>query len=166
MFRHYNFNQRNRRLLALSLALSISLALISGFSGPSKSSARNLKQSFAANERESHSSTHVPKETAAAENYGHVGLSFEANQGQTDSRVNFITRSSASTVFLTPTEAVMVLNGSRETAVGANSDSALGNLWSLRMQIDGANPQTQVRGVDELPGKVNYFKGNDSSQWH
>lgn len=36
-------------------------------------------------------------------------MSFEANQGQTDQSVNFIARGSGYTVFLTPTEAVMVL---------------------------------------------------------
>ncbi|MGH8009484.1 MAG: hypothetical protein ACREQ3_21035, partial [Candidatus Binatia bacterium] len=35
----------------------------------------------------------------------------------------------------------------------------------VRMQVVGANPAPQVEGQDTLPGKVNYFLGNDPTQW-
>src|SRR5262249_9145044 len=35
----------------------------------------------------------------------------------------------------------------------------------LRMKIVGANPQPEVAGGVELPGKVNYFIGNDPKKW-
>src|SRR5207245_11046128 len=35
----------------------------------------------------------------------------------------------------------------------------------LRLQLVGANPNPQVRGLEELPGKVNYFLGNDPTRW-
>ncbi|MFS8086668.1 MAG: SBBP repeat-containing protein, partial [Acidobacteriota bacterium] len=34
------------------------------------------------------------------------------------------------------------------------------------MKLSGANPQPQVIGVDQLPGKVSYFSGNDPAKWH
>src|SRR6266852_5638518 len=34
------------------------------------------------------------------------------------------------------------------------------------MQALGGNATPRVMGEDPLPGKVNYFLGNDSSQWH
>jgi hypothetical protein len=34
------------------------------------------------------------------------------------------------------------------------------------MQVLGGNANPRVMGEDPLPGKVNYFLGNDSSQWH
>jgi len=41
--------------------------------------------------------------------YGKVPLSFEANQGQTDPRVEFISRGSGYSLFLTSNEAVLTL---------------------------------------------------------
>src|ERR1700692_1056264 len=43
------------------------------------------------------------------ESYGNLPLSFEANQGQADSRVKFLTRTGAYNMFLTGDEAVLVL---------------------------------------------------------
>jgi hypothetical protein len=33
------------------------------------------------------------------------------------------------------------------------------------MQLIGANPTAQVEGLEELPGKANYFLGNDPKKW-
>lgn len=49
--------------------------------------------------------------------YGKLPLSFEANQGQFDSRVKFVSRADGLTVFLTATEAVLRLDANTE-AVG------------------------------------------------
>ena len=35
----------------------------------------------------------------------------------------------------------------------------------LRMKLVGANPSARVVGLDELPGKSNYFIGNDPKKW-
>src|ERR1700704_3231031 len=44
-----------------------------------------------------------------AENYGKLPLHFEANQGQTDARVKFLSRGAGYSLFLTSTEAVFKL---------------------------------------------------------
>lgn len=36
----------------------------------------------------------------------------------------------------------------------------------VRLRFEGAHTDPQVTGVDELPGKLNYFLGNDPDQWH
>jgi hypothetical protein len=55
---------------------------------------------------------HLPSGTSAwtaqlQAAYGQIPLSFEANQGQTDSQVRFLSRGSGYALFLTPTEAVL-----------------------------------------------------------
>ena len=54
-----------------------------------------------------------------SEAYGKLPLSFEANRGQTDQRVKFLSRGSGHTLFLTSTDAVLVL-AKQQTAVKAH----------------------------------------------
>jgi hypothetical protein len=89
--------------------------------------------------------------------YGKLPLSFELNQGQTDSQVQFLSRGAGYTVFLTPTSAVLSLK-SGVNAVGAQRTV-------LRMAMVGANPVSKVSGLDQLPGKSNYYIGNDPTKW-
>ena len=46
---------------------------------------------------------------SAAETFGNLPLAFEANVGQTDAQVNFLSRGAGYATFLTPTEAVLSL---------------------------------------------------------
>jgi hypothetical protein len=79
-------------------------------------------------------------------------MSFEANQGQTDARVKFLSRGSGYTLFLTQEGAVLSLHGTN-----ANG--------TLRMRLVGANRRAAIAGADGLPGKSNYFIGNDPKKW-
>ena len=119
------------------------------------------------------------------ETYGKLPLSFEANQGQTDSQVKFLSRRGSHCLFLSSTEAVLTLSkfpahrvGKRylaahqtqykeiETLNGAEEVLAAGGPGAvLKMKLVGANPAPHVGGLRELPGKVNYFIGNDPKQW-
>ncbi len=105
-----------------------------------------------------------------AENYGRLPLSFEANAGQTDSRVKFLSRGAGYTLFLTPTEAVLGLNKDQDKGVGlraANYKSTReAQSFVLRMRLLGANPHAEMTGLELLPGKSNYFLGNDPTKWH
>jgi Beta-propeller repeat len=82
--------------------------------------------------------------------YGKLPLSFEANRGQTDGQVKFLSRGHGYGLYLTATETVLKLR---------NETSA------LRMKFLGANPRPNVAGVDQLPGKTNYFIGADTRKW-
>jgi pimeloyl-ACP methyl ester carboxylesterase len=108
------------------------------------------------------------------EAYGKLPLSFEANKGQTDSRVKFLSRGSGYSLFLTSNEAVLalswradhsVLNTPRLSHEPTDTRKAKQGRSMLRMGLVGANPASQVEGQEELPGKSNYFIGNDPAKW-
>ncbi len=99
--------------------------------------------------------------------FGSLPLSFEANEGQTDARVRFLTHGQGYSLFLTEGEAVLSLkagakNGS-EMASGGEV-SATGQTV-LRMQLLGARSGVGIEGMEELRGKSNYFIGNDPGKW-
>ena len=101
--------------------------------------------------------------------YGKLPLSFEANHGQTDGLVKYVARGRGYTLFLTPTEAVLVLKN-QPLAVSdqqsARTDQTKNpSQTALRMQLVGANPHPKIAGLDKLPGKSNYFIGNDPKKW-
>lgn len=75
-------------------------------------------------------------------------LRFERNDGQTDRRVSFLTRAGGSTVFLEPACATFAVPGA-----------------AVRMRLVGAHAAATVAGAEELPGRVNYLIGRDSSKW-
>ena len=116
--------------------------------------------------------------------YGDLPLSFELNRGQADGTVKFLARGAGYNIFLTPTEAALVLSGSsaatETSAVNESEIASDGPAFRrrlersndpkatpplvVRMRLDGANPG-RVEGVQQLPGKVNYFIGDDASKW-
>ena len=72
----------------------------------------------------------------STESYGKLPLSFEANQGQTDPRVKFLSRGSGYTLFLTGDEAVLALRSRQSSVVssqksGVRSQKSEGRPWSL-----------------------------------
>ena len=117
-----------------------------------------------------------------ADAYNKLPLSFEANQGQSDAQVKFLSRGSGYTLFLTSTDAVLLLqkgtpSGGVKQPGGARIDEPVssqnlnrgndGRTKSavLRIRLVGANPAPQLTGLDDLPGKANYFIGNDPKKW-
>jgi hypothetical protein len=116
-----------------------------------------------------------PAKAEIKESYGKLPLRFEANQGQTDPRVKFLSRGSGYTFFLTPEEAVLVLRSApSEKAAKPGPKTASREIPSreeparrtvLRMRMAGANPAPAVNGLDALPGKSHYFLGNDPRKW-
>jgi len=129
------------------------------------------------------------------EDYGKLPLSFEANQGQFDAQVMFGSRVNGHELYLTPTEAVLALSSPpssklsrsllRETSSqqAANNHPQAGAHIALlesdggsegeldskpavfRMKLLGSSHMARAERIDELPGKSNYFIGNDSSKW-
>ena len=105
-------------------------------------------------------------------NYGNLPLSFEVNNGQVDDAVKYLVRGNGYTLFLTSGEAVLSLRrGSLKEKQGITGKSPKTDKSEataddvIRLKLVGANPKPKITGLDELPGKSNYFIGNDSGKW-
>jgi hypothetical protein len=105
---------------------------------------------------------------------GKLPLAFESNHGQAANQVKFLTRGPEYHLFLTPSEAVLTLHSKRPLSdkpaspiLSKRSDAEIPQAIAkiLRMQFIGANANPKIIGENELPGKVNYFIGNNPSQW-
>jgi hypothetical protein len=103
--------------------------------------------------------------------FGQAPLYFEANRGQVEGPTRFIARGRVGNVLLTPTEATLLLvrrnNAGREPRLDRAADPRGETLKtrSVRARFPGANEQACIAGRDELPGKANYFLGNDPAKW-
>jgi hypothetical protein len=107
--------------------------------------------------------------------YGKLPLAFEVNQGQTAPDVRFLAHGAGYQLFLTSQEAVLTLHrplaasprGTKGPTSLAGRRKPGGALKTsvLRMHLDGANPAAEIAGTKLLPGKVNYFIGNDPQKW-
>src|SRR5580700_7963579 len=78
----------------------------------------------------------VAQKENVANGYGKLPLAFEANQGQTAPEVRYLAHGQSYQLFLTNQEAVLTLR------------------------------QPAISGTKQLPGKTNYFIGNDPKKWH
>src|SRR5580692_1612502 len=133
-------------------------------------------QSFAQTTQPNTASHTDPKaQTRILDPYGKLPLSFEANHGQTDNKVKFLSRGHGYSLFLTGNEAVIALKKTppqtKETKLLPRRELAeklkggAEAVTIVRMQLAGANAVPRVGGAKELPGKVNYFIGNDPASW-
>ena len=106
--------------------------------------------------------------------YVKLPLRFEANQGQTDQPVKYISRGPGYSLFLTSGEAVLALSRhvrlegkqpnllsrrDRSTPTSSTEQAA------ISMRFLGSDSAAEVKGEQELPCRVNYFKGNDPAKW-
>lgn len=109
-------------------------------------------------------------EPSAKPAFGTLPLCFEASRGQGDGGFDFIARGRNCNFFVAPTEAVLTLTKADATD-GAGLDrhpvaSRVGRTTrELKLEFVGANTAAQMSGLGELPGRANYFLGNDPSQW-
>src|ERR1043165_8106915 len=84
----------------------------------------------------------------AAGALANIPLTFEANHGQFDAPVRFLSRTPRYTMFLTPTETVLRLRDA-----GAQNDV-------VRWHLGGASSAPLIRGEQPLETRTNYFRGN------
>ena len=113
------------------------------------------------------------------ESYGKLPLSFELNQGQIKGQVRFLSRGAGYSLFMNPNEVTLSLDkyarhrNLKHSKYDPNDPASYQSITNvieqsrdtLRIRLAGANANPQMDGLDELPGKVNYFLGSDSRKW-
>lgn len=175
---------RQMHLVSICVVAVLAIALIAHLraqeSSPNSNKASNLPPNpVAAAKSVSGSPSDLAASSRVSALYSKLPLSFEANQGQADSRVRFLARGGGYSMYLTPSEVLLSLHryhggGVRradfkspierrvdEHALAENVDRA-----TVSMQLIGSNPDAESIGVDPLPGKDNYLIGSDPRKWH
>jgi Beta-propeller repeat/Abnormal spindle-like microcephaly-assoc'd, ASPM-SPD-2-Hydin len=117
---------------------------------------------------------------SVARSYARLPLAFEKNEGQFKPTVKFAARGSGYAVFLTNDGArIEVLSQKSEGRRQKLKERSLPGFTGppqpiahgrpaanvFRLKLLGANPDTRVTPLDELPAKVNYLMGRNSKKW-
>ena len=99
--------------------------------------------------------------------YDGLPLSFETNLGQhPDPAVKYFSRARDYDLALTTNDAVFTLrNSSVGSANTSRGSSEIAPPEVLKMKLHGARTSPLVPDSAPLPGKLNYFLGNDPSTW-
>jgi hypothetical protein len=109
--------------------------------------------------------------------YAALPLAFEPNQGQTDAQVKYMARANGYTLFLTNQDAVFAFHSKTSASeLGMRGRAAMSHTSGasvakkespavVRMRLVGENSSAQIRAANQLPGKSNYYLGNDPTKW-
>ena len=108
---------------------------------------------------ESHSVPSFSRQSVA-QVFSALPLRFEENQGQADARVRFLARAHASVLFLTESGASLLYLSPATAPGGDESKSEV-----LRVKLVGSNRAPEISGLERLPGRSNYFVGNNPRRW-
>src|SRR5580658_3815712 len=85
-------------------------------------------------------------------------IRFEANIGQADSNIQYLSHGRNADLCLTPGEVLLALHHAGPG--GQNLPPQL-----LRLKLSGTDRGAQIQGLDPQPGKANYFLGSDPGRW-
>ena len=108
--------------------------------------------------------------------YGKLPISFEPNVGQKAPQVSFVAHGRGYDLFLAQGEAVLVLCPFETAAASPSrlhpedfarrrSRNSTTTCSTLHLRFSGANSAANIVAMNELPGKSNYFIGNDPAKW-
>jgi hypothetical protein len=174
--------QTKSPLVRIGIMAGVPLAALALFLSLQMQHRAHSSQPIASNHTAASAQPAAPLSTVQKENltsaYGKLPLAFEANQGQTAPEVRYLAHGQGYQLFLTSQEAVLAL---RQTSTAGRKSVTSGSLRGmrnhrgssaaaktpvLRMRFEGANPAAEIAGTKLLPGKTNYFIGNDPKKWH
>jgi hypothetical protein len=93
-------------------------------------------------------------------------LMFEPNVGQSDSSVKFLAHGTGYGLFLGPDGAVLSLRAASKSTSRKSATKSGRRQEFVGMRLAGANRNAAITGTSLLPGKSNYFLGNNPAKWH
>jgi Bacterial Ig-like domain (group 3)/Beta-propeller repeat len=105
------------------------------------------------------------------ENYGMLPLNFQANTGQADKSVKFLSRGNGYGLYLTANGAALILCKTPSNGSQPDSREQLIPILEfavcdeVQMQLAGASGKAEPVGQQQLPGTANYFIGSDPGNW-
>ena len=103
------------------------------------------------------------------DNFGHLPLSFEANRGQAERSVDFISRGRNFEVMLDRAGATILTGEAPEKPAPkpgqASRPPARLSFSTVRMKFPGASAVSGPQALDRLPGVSNYYRGKDPARW-
>ena len=100
--------------------------------------------------------------------YENLPLSFEANSGHADPSMKFLARGPNYSLYLAANQAMMRFRSPTSPPLldlQRRSPAADPESTVVRMRLVGGNAGARTTALDELPGKSNYFIGNDPKNW-
>ena len=102
-------------------------------------------------------------EDTALEAYGNMPLSFIPNRGQIDSQAAFYAQGAGYGMYFTPRSAILSFTegGSTDQTLPAAPTSGV----NLALEFVGSSRQVRLGAEEPGEGTVNYFQGNDPSDW-
>jgi len=132
------------------------------------------------------SQAHAPRIPFTNQSYGKLPLSFEANTGQMDARVRFLSRGAGYGLYLTSNEIVLSLAGKPRAERESLDSLGNGNLplrgtavlrrirekarnhahAEVRLNFVRAALNPRIEGEHPSPAKSNYLAGTDPRKWH
>lgn len=155
-----NTYSKNLKHLFHSITILLLIALSTNSATIALAGTLNKKTDIQPTHQNTTKLSEKPSSEALQKAYNQLPLTFEANHGQTDSRVKFLSRGNGYTLFLTADEAALQLHNRKSNTENQSSSAAM-----LGMKLVGANSQAQVKGLDPLDGKVSYFLGDNPQDW-
>ncbi len=168
---HKNIRRQTTTTFGITLLLVLAVSGVTGLlPKPTTQAARGSQEKHVSNISFKPDGTTRARITDA---FVKLPLRFEANKGQSDEKVKFLSRGSGYTLFLTSTEAVLSLNrpegaGDKSSPTGGSGRETKAKRARrdvIRMKLLGASSTPQVEGANELSVNSNYFIGNDPKKW-
>jgi hypothetical protein len=87
-------------------------------------------------------------------------LTFEPNQGQVDANVRFLARGSSYAILLEGNKTVLVIPRDKSPHESAQEKPSV-----VTLELLNSDRQATSEGLNVLPGKSNYFVGNQRAKW-